>query len=345
METNNQSSRVSSYLEYLPAIQQADPFLGRFLLAFERILSGLSSAEPEVPFPKQHGLEEDINSIYTYFNPGIKEDSDTAQSEFLPWLAGWVALSLRDEWGDETKRQFISKIVPLYRRRGTKAGLKEILELYLESSNLPKKVEVFEFDDPPHYFQVQVTLPDPDLEKYWQQARIAKAIIDQEKPAHTYYALKILIPTMRLTGQSYSVPLEKNGEITASVEQETDEVLVLSIKGSPAQAEPYKREIGRKTVRVSHSITPEEFAANKVWYVNLANLNLSNTKVKGKMTITVNYADADPKTVFKNKPFELSSGLKIYKQSEKGKPIEGNTLLGTQQGTIEQYKEKDNDSK
>jgi hypothetical protein len=44
METNKQSSRVSSYLEYLPASQQADPFLGRFLLAFERILSGFSSA-------------------------------------------------------------------------------------------------------------------------------------------------------------------------------------------------------------------------------------------------------------------------------------------------------------
>jgi len=34
------SKLVSSYLQYLPAILQEDPFMGRFLLAFEKILSG-----------------------------------------------------------------------------------------------------------------------------------------------------------------------------------------------------------------------------------------------------------------------------------------------------------------
>lgn len=322
MATDNQSSPVNHYVDYLPAILQADPFVGQLLQAFERVMSGLSPRDNRDEIPK--GLEEYIDSIHTYFNPGIQSGSDTAPSEFLPWLASWVALSLRDEWEEKTKRQFISKIVPLYRKRGTKAGLEEILKLYLKSSQLSEKVEVYEFDDPPYYFQVQLTLPDADQEKYWRQARIAKAIIDQEKPAHTYYALKILVPTMRLTGQFYPVRLEQKGKITAIVEQEANDVLVLTIKGSPARAEPYKREIGRKTVSISYEVTQEEFAANQNWRVTVA--NLSDKTVAGKITITVAYPDNIPSSVC-NK-FTLSPGLKI------GRHPNGNTLLGTKDKTI-----------
>jgi len=323
MATDNQSSPVNHYVDYLPAILQSDSFVRQLLLAFEGVISGLSPRDDADEFPK--GLEEYIDSIHTYFNPGIKKDSGAAPSDFLPWLASWVALSLRDEWSDQTKRQFISNIVPLYRQRGTKAGMEEILKLYLKSSNLPEKVQVFEFDNLPHYFQVQLTLPDADPDKYWRQARIAKAIIDQEKPAHTYYALKILVPTMQLTGQFYTVRLQQKGKITASVEQEANDVLVLTIKGSLARTEPYKREIGRKTVSISYEVTQEEVAANQDWCVTVA--NLSDKTVAGKITITVAYPDNTSSPVC-NK-FTLSPGLKI------GKPLNGgNTLLGTESRTI-----------
>ncbi|MEG4495035.1 phage tail protein [Microcoleus sp. D3_18_C4] len=321
METNNQSNRISSYLEYLPASQQADPFLGRFLLAFERILSGFSSTEPQDPFLKQQGLEEEINRIHTYFYPGTKEDSDTAQSEFLPWLAGWVALSLREEWTEEGSRQFIRQIVPLYRRRGTKAGLEKILELYLKSSNLPGKVQIFEFDNPPHYFQVQLTLAITDTDLYWRQKRIAKAIIDQEKPAHTYYVLKTQVQTMRLTGQFYSVHLKQKGKITASVEIETNDVLVLSIKGTQARAKLVKQNTGRKSVSVSHNVT-QEFDANIPWQITVA--NLSDNIVTGKITITVYYEEeTDSQTKGETQEFALPPGLKI------GKHPNRNTFIGT----------------
>ncbi|XZF66229.1 MAG: phage tail protein [Gloeotrichia echinulata DVL01] len=45
-----------------------------------------------------------IDDIHLYFNP-----QDTPE-EFLPWLAGWVSLSLRDDWAVEVKRQFIQQI-------------------------------------------------------------------------------------------------------------------------------------------------------------------------------------------------------------------------------------------
>ena len=201
----NKSESVSTYQQYLPAILQEDKFLGQFLLAFEKILSGENATSIQaqiIPGNEQNppGLEEIIDNIHLYFNPYDSEQKIyQTPEEFLPWLAGWVALSLRDDWKPEIKRAFIQQIVGLYRLRGTKQGLKKILGLYLESSGFGKKVEVFDrFDNFPNYFQVQLTLNDSDPEKYWRQAKIAQAIIDREKPAQTFYSLKILVPTMRI---------------------------------------------------------------------------------------------------------------------------------------------------
>jgi len=198
----NQFKSVSTYQQYLPAILQEDTVIGQFLLLFETILSGedtVSSKAQIITEDTQEppGLEEIIDNIHLYFNPQQTPD------EFLPWLAGWVALSLRNDWKVEVKRAFIQKIVGLYRLRGTKAGLIEILSIYLKNSGFGEKVEVFDqFTNFPHYFQVQLTLNDRDPEKYWRQAKIAQAIIDQQKPAQTFYSLKILVPTMQLTKQS-----------------------------------------------------------------------------------------------------------------------------------------------
>jgi phage tail-like protein len=172
---------ASSYLQHLPAIFHDDPFVGRFLLAFETLLSG-----PDVA--GQPGLETLIGRLADYFDP------QTAPEEFLPWLAGWVALSLRADWDTATKRDFIEEVVPLYRLRGTQAGLQRLLEIYTRET-----VTIDDnFDDPAHFFQVKMILSDADPERMKGKQEIARAIIDQEKPAHTFYALKVAVPTMRL---------------------------------------------------------------------------------------------------------------------------------------------------
>jgi phage tail-like protein len=173
----------SSYLDHLPAIFRQEPFAGQFLLAFETVLSGAGG---------QSGLETTIGRIADYFDPSATE------ADFLPWLAGWVTLSLRADWDEKTQRSFIGQIVPLYKLRGTRAGLLQMLNLYTT-----KPVEIYDaFDDRPCFFEVQLTLSvaDPVLLQTTQQ--IARAIIDQEKPAHTYYALQIAVPTMRLVSEA-----------------------------------------------------------------------------------------------------------------------------------------------
>ena len=177
----NKNQAVSSYLQYLPAIFHQDPFVGRFLLAFEAVLSGPGYAD-------RAGLEELIGALPTYVDP------QTTPSEFLPWLAGWVALSLRADWDADTKRKFIQEIVPLYRLRGTRAGLARMLKIYTGEDVAIDD----DFDRPAHFFQVKLTLSEADPDRQRQKQAIARAIIDQEKPAHTFYALRVAVPTMRL---------------------------------------------------------------------------------------------------------------------------------------------------
>ena len=186
----------SSYLGYLPAIFRQDSFLGRFLLAFETMLTGTdgwpADWPADQPAAQQAGLETTIGHVADYLDPM------TTRADFLPWLAGWVALSLRADWDVSTQRAFIRQIVSLYKLRGTKGGLQQMLEVYTQ-----KPVEIWDtFDDRPYFFEVRLTLSVADTALLDAKRQIARAIIDQEKPAHTYYALQIAIPTMRLVSEA-----------------------------------------------------------------------------------------------------------------------------------------------
>jgi phage tail-like protein len=175
-----------SYLDHLPAVFRDDPFLGRFLVAFEAVLSGVDGLPPDVD--ETEGLESVAGRIAGFLDPA------TTPPEFLPWLASWVALSLRADWDEQTKRGFIARIVQLYKLRGTRAGMAELLGVYTGHP-----VVVYDtFDEPAHFFQVRLTLPQADPELLRRAEQTARQIIDQEKPAHTFYALEVSTPTMRL---------------------------------------------------------------------------------------------------------------------------------------------------
>jgi phage tail-like protein len=189
---------VSRYVAHLPAVFQDDDFVGAFLLAFERILTGLPGGDPPNLPAVPLGLEQILDTIETYFDPA------SAPAEFLPWLAGWVATSLREDWDTATRRSFIEHIVPLYRRRGTARALQGLLQIYLNPTRDPLRdasVEVLEAPKPgdptyptpypPRYFQVRFTVVERDPVILARRASIATEIIDREKPAHTYYGLFI----------------------------------------------------------------------------------------------------------------------------------------------------------
>ena len=120
-----------------------------------------------------------------------------------------MALTLREDWPEQTKRQFIREVVPLYRQRGTKDGLSRLLQIYLgadeESVFIYEQPDDFKFETgtapPPYFFQVAIKVNTQDTGEIRRTQQIAQAIIEQEKPAHTFYGLQILVPTMRLLSE------------------------------------------------------------------------------------------------------------------------------------------------
>ena len=73
-----------------------------------------------------------------------------------------------------------------------------MLELY---TGQPVEIDD-DFEDLPFFFQVQLTLSEADPALLQLKQQIARAIIDQEKPAHTFYALQVAVPTMRLVSEA-----------------------------------------------------------------------------------------------------------------------------------------------
>lgn len=201
------SKATSSYLDLLPSIYAEHPHLGRFLLAFEQILTGLTGAEDE---PAQ-GLEQAIAGIAAYLDP------QATPKEFLPWLAGWVALGLRADWTEQQQRDFLSGIVPLYRRRGTKENLANLLRIYTGLAPVIAGVEDTDFQirvhstigkdtalrgSQPHHFHVQVTMGNPGVDELQRAYDTAHALIELQKPAHTTFDLTIVFGTMQIGARS-----------------------------------------------------------------------------------------------------------------------------------------------
>ena len=343
----NEKKLSSTYQQYLPAILQEDAFLGRFLLAFEKILSGFEQTPSQEQIitgnsQKVPGLEEVLDRIHLYFNP------QETPEEFLPWLAGWVGLSLRDDWGVEVKRAFILAIVKLYRWRGTKQGLSKLLGLYLKNARLGEKVEIFDnFTNFPHYFQVQLTLNDRDPVKYWQQSKIAQAIIDQEKPAQTFYSLKILVPTMQLTKRSLFSDTFKLFEPIAN------QTFVIEVKITPSQINSDEINQLAKQLIIelqgnSQDITlgsPQTIIDNQSFALKFSlnyhhfqdnldgfNVKFSNRTDKdftGNLTIKLSF-DINQQTysdLLREEQLDLSPILKICRQNKEQEILEGNTIF------------------
>lgn len=151
----------SRYLDFLPPIYEGEPFLGRFLLAFEGLLTP---------------IEQTVDNFDLYLDPG------TTPSSFLEQLAYWLGLSLDEKWSDEKRRAVVSEAAELHRRRGTAWSLRRHLEIYTGVTP-----EITESKEQPHHFEVSLRVP--------RGAEVDRDTVDRiirsNKPAHTSYDLEI----------------------------------------------------------------------------------------------------------------------------------------------------------
>ncbi len=103
-----------SYLAELPAIYRDDPasaaFVEQFLALFESVFTD---------------VEAGIEDLTRYMDAqGIPDH--------LAWLGSWLATETGEHWPEGARRAFIEHAPELYRARGTRAGLRAAIDLYLE---------------------------------------------------------------------------------------------------------------------------------------------------------------------------------------------------------------------
>jgi phage tail-like protein len=183
--SGSESKKRTSYLKYLPAVYREDPdsrdFLERYLSIFEDVLSRLESQI------------EDMPKLF---------DAQETPSKFLPWLSTWVGAVKDEDWPEEKWRQFLSRAVQLYKKRGTKAELNELIEIY--TGRKPFAIvepALFKGDNKEaldrlfgdkYSFCVVLWPNQVKTERDW---KVIKRIIQSEKPAHTHGDIAVVTRT------------------------------------------------------------------------------------------------------------------------------------------------------
>lgn len=184
------------YLKYLPPILFQKEF-------WQRISTTNHEKEPAEPafltrflriFEQQFNrIEENIDGIPRLFNPA------TTPAEFLNWLAAWFALEVDEQWDERQIRSVLGSINDLYQKRGRMDNLRRYLNLYVTDATV-KIAEMTPEDSPEWRFGFKVLVEFP-YHHYPRRPLIARAIrqmIEREKPAHTFYYIDFLSPTLQV---------------------------------------------------------------------------------------------------------------------------------------------------
>ena len=161
--------------ERLPGLFLDDDFVQRFVSAFDEALAPAVAA---------------LDNLPAYLDPAV------APADFVEWLAGWVGVSLDENWPLDRRRELIARAATLYRRRGTAGALADQVALY--AGVLPEVIETggvawsAEPDGPlpgsaDPRLTVRVTVPDPSA----VDVRRLEAIVAEAKPAHVPATLEV----------------------------------------------------------------------------------------------------------------------------------------------------------
>jgi phage tail-like protein len=161
--------------QQLPAVYQEDPFAMRFTAGFDDVLAPLLST---------------LDCLEAYVDPWLTPE------DFLDWLAGWVGMVLDENWPLDRRRAVTAHAVELFRKRGTAAGLREIVELFTAGS-----VQINETGgtawsqqpggdlpgEPSPRLSVRVWVDDPESIR----ESVLDALVAATKPAHVVHRVEI----------------------------------------------------------------------------------------------------------------------------------------------------------
>jgi phage tail-like protein len=218
----NQNTTRTRLFEYLPAIYQEEGSraesirLREFIEGFEKVLLGYD-ADPGAEKKKHEGAQkrEDkisglgwkIDQLHRLFDP------EEAPRAFLPWLASWAALVLRSGMDIDRQRKLMARIIPLYKSRGTKKYLEDLLELCVDCDTSVHEEEIPALQlgvhstlgedariggGAPFFFRVVLTAPKLTAAEVQMRRQMAYEVVELAKPAHTTYEFEVKSPQLQV---------------------------------------------------------------------------------------------------------------------------------------------------
>jgi phage tail-like protein len=257
-------SRPIQFREYLPEIFRSDEvngvsFLSRFLRQFEALFEELQTQIEGPPERVQGGLPDLFDAATT--PPPEFHHLPQPPFDYLNYLASWIGVPLRQDKPVAFNRDFFHAAVAISDARGTLAGMDGLLrawtrgDLFEVNPPLPLLTDltrahhavdtIFQLDvsahvgfktalgeGPPFFFLADLTA-DPTVLALRQPAglealaRAAQQLLDLEKPAHSYYELRLRAFPMQLAPPGVTVI---DGRTAAQLDVTTlawDEPLIL----------------------------------------------------------------------------------------------------------------------
>jgi phage tail-like protein len=152
-----------------------DDFTRRFTQALDEVLAPVLLA---------------LDGFVAYLDPAL------APPDFLDWLAGWVALPIKEQWTVEQRRVLVAHAVELHRWRGTRHGLATHLTLLtggrVTVEDNGGTIASVQSTDPAAqpvrpYVTITVAIADPS---HLDESRLRTAAAEHV-PAHVPFTLRI----------------------------------------------------------------------------------------------------------------------------------------------------------
>lgn len=165
-----------SWIEYLPSIYKENSELKNFLYGIQ------------VSMFKQKELIDNIEDIFI-----------PRKSDFLDWLASWYGVGFSSSVLDDSKRELIYKLIELYKKRGTKEYLIEMVKILtgrgieIQERIIPdylQKDDDFMGEEYNLKITFTVKILDNSFEDQEEEKFLIKKIkniLEKEKPAFTEY--------------------------------------------------------------------------------------------------------------------------------------------------------------
>jgi hypothetical protein len=184
-------------------------------------------ADPAAEFVQVIGLTDNTLTIAPALQQSYAADQPVTRwrpagsgTNFMGWLASWIGLSLRANRGERWNQELLRLAGRIWNRRGSQVAIESFLQAYLRGEAKSSivfaaanplqiglvstiGVDTVICGNPPYFFWVDLETDERNTHLYSPEGlndliQAAQQVLQQGKPAHTYYDLRIQAHPMQL---------------------------------------------------------------------------------------------------------------------------------------------------